>query len=363
MSTPSGILETPLLHEHRVANALLKEYAGCLLPEAFSDFDQEYRAAREEVAFFDTNWHAIFELTGRDRVKYLHAVTSNNIQALTEGRGVLALLLNPQGHILAELEIYVQAERVLVRSHASVRERTLATLEKYIISSDVKIEDLTSQMGSMAIEGPRAPIIVSQACGLTLAGLPEMAIKNETIGHIPIRFLRRSHFGMPGAEFIARRDILPSLWQKLLVAVGAQRGEPIGMETLNALRLEAGVPWFGVDFNDAMIPHEAALETTHISFTKGCYTGQEIVERVRSRGHVNRKRVTLKFSTAEPPVSGTKLHAGGADVGYVTSAAFSPAAGKAIGMGYLRREHFAPGNVVDFDGGTAEVMSAREGSS
>ncbi len=111
---------------------------------------------------------------------------------------------------------------------------------------------------------------------------------------------------------------------------------------------------FPVDFNDAMIPHEAALETTHISFTKGCYTGQEIVERVRSRGHVNRKRVPLKFSTAAPPAPGTKLLAGGAEVGYVTSSALSPRAG-AIGMGYVRREQFDPGSVVEFDGGTAEV--------
>jgi aminomethyltransferase len=127
------------------------------------------------------------------------------------------------------------------------------------------------------------------------------------------------------------------------------------MTTLNTLRLEGGVPWFPGDFNDAMIPHEAAIENTHISFNKGCYTGQEIVERVRSRGHVNRKRVMLKFSTATPPAPGTKLRAAGAEVGYITSAAFSPAAGTCIGMGYVRREQFASGSTVEFDGGTATV--------
>ncbi len=101
------------------------------------------------------------------------------------------------------------------------------------------------------------------------------------------------------------------MWRKLLAAVRARGGEPIGMKALNALRLEAGVPWFPLDFNDAMIPHEAVLENTHISFSKGCYTGQEIVERVRSRGHVNRKRVRLKFSAEAPPEPGTKLRAGG----------------------------------------------------
>jgi folate-binding protein YgfZ len=134
-------------------------------------------------------------------------------------------------------------------------------------------------------------------------------------------------------------------------------GASIGMEALNALRLEAGIPWFPLDFNDSVIPHEAALESTHISFSKGCYTGQEIVERVRSRGHVNRQRVRLSFSGAKVPVEGTKLLAGGTEAGYITSAAFSPEAGTAIGMGYLRREQAAGGSIVEFDGGTATVLT------
>jgi aminomethyltransferase len=129
------------------------------------------------------------------------------------------------------------------------------------------------------------------------------------------------------------------------------------MAAVNALRLDANVPWFPADFNDAMIPHEAVLENTHISFNKGCYTGQEIVERVRTRGHVNRKRVSLKFSTAVPPAPGTKLRVGEVEIGYVTSAAFSPKAGASIGMGYVRKEQFAPGSVVAFDGGTAAVTA------
>jgi folate-binding protein YgfZ len=141
--------------------------------------------------------------------------------------------------------------------------------------------------------------------------------------------------------------------------VHAAHGASIGMAALNALRLEAGIPWFPDDFNDTVIPHEAALEGTHLSFTKGCYTGQEIVERVRSRGQVNRRRVSLKFSSVKPPAPLTRLHAkdaAAAEVGIVTSSAFSPKAATAIGMGYVRREHNAPGTVLAFDGGTATVL-------
>jgi len=262
-------------------------------------------------------------LAGRDRVQYLHNISSGDIKSLAEGRGTLALLLNPQGHILAELEVYALPEKLLVLSHVSQRERTVATLKKYVIGSHVQIDDQTDRMGSVAVEGPRAMEVIADLCGVSVADLPEMSAQETAV------------------EGVA--------------AVRASGGEPIGMAALNALRLEAGVPWFPVDFNEAHIPHEAAVENTHISFNKGCYTGQEIVERVRSRGHVNRKRVLLKFSTATPPTSGTKLYAGGAEVGYVTSAAFSPATGTSIGMGYVRQAQFAPGSILEVHGGTAKV--------
>jgi len=350
-------METPLIELHRAAGTPIAEIDGCLLPESFSSLESEYAAAKERVALLDTDWHATLKLTGRDRVKYLHAITSNNIQALGIGQGTLALLLNPQGHILSELEIYVLAESVLVRTHVSARERTVATLKKFIIGSDVKVEDATDTTGSLAIEGPLAGPTVELLCGVKLDDMAAMAIRDVEIEGVVCQLIRRSHFGLPGAELIAGRVDLAPLWQNLLASVRAEGGQPIGMNALHTLHLEAGVPWYPADFNEAMIPHEAAVETTHISFNKGCYTGQEIVERVRSRGHVNRKRVSLKFSTIEPPSAGTKLRASGesAEIGFVTSAARSPNAQPAIGMGYVRREQFAPGSVVDFDGGTATV--------
>jgi folate-binding protein YgfZ len=348
-------MESTLLNEERSLGAKLVDLSGCTLPEQFAGFDLEYRAAREAVAIFDTGWHAALTFRGPDRARYLNAILTNNILALTEGRGTLALLLNPQGHILFELEVYALGDGFVGRTHASARQRAFTELDKYIIMDDVRLEDLTDQVGSFAIEGPRAAAIVQQATGLALGDLPDLAIRDLVVERVPCHFLRRSHFGQPGAELIARRERLPSLWQKLLTAVRAHGGEPIGMTALNALRLEAGIPWFPADFNDTMIPQEAAIESTHVSFTKGCYTGQEIVERVRSRGHVNRRRVGLKFSTSEPPSPGTKLRSAVEEAGVITSSAFSPAESAAIGMGYIRREYTIPGHTLEFAGGTAIV--------
>ena len=352
-------METPLIQEEQNAGARFAEYNGCRLPELFSSFDAEYRAARESVALFDTNWHAIVELTGPDRVRYLNAIVSNDVKTLGEGMGTLALLLNPQGHILAELEIYALQDKLLVLSHGSVRERTVATLDKFIIMDDVTLSDVTEQFGTIAVEGPRAGTVISEACGLSLEGFSEHAIAEVKIDGVPCHLIRHSHFSQPGAEIVAPRESLPMMWKFLYGSVHALHGAPIGMRALNALRLEADVPWFPDDFNDTVIPHEAALEATHISFSKGCYTGQEIVERVRSRGQVNRRRVCLKFSSAEPPAPLTRLRAKDAEaneVGIITSSAFSPATGVAIGMGYVRREYNSPGSILDSDGGTAEVF-------
>ncbi len=358
-------MDTPLLDEHKLAGVSLASFHGCNLPDVFSSFADEYRAAREAVAIFDTNWHTIVELSGPDRVRYLNAIVSNDVKTLGEGRGTLALLLNPQGHILAELEIYALQEKLRVLSHASVRERTVATLDKFIIMDDVTLSDVTEQFGSFAIEGPRAGTVIAEACGLAPEGFSEHAIAEVQIDGVACHLIRHSHFGLPGAEIIAPRERLAPLWKNLRASVLAQHGAATGMRALNTLRLEAGIPWFPDDFNDTVIPQEAALEATHISFSKGCYTGQEIVERVRSRGQVNRRRVQLKFSTAEPAAVLTRLYAASAEdktaepkeVGIVTSSAFSPAAKAAIGMAYVRREHNSPGSILDCNGGTATVVT------
>jgi folate-binding protein YgfZ len=351
-------LETPLIELEQAAGAKLAANWGCLLPEIFSTFEDEYRAARGSLVIFDTNWHAIINLSGPDRLRYLNAIVSNDVKNLKEGSGTLALLLNPQGRILAELEIYALKDRLLTLSHASLRQRTIETLDKYIIMDDVTLEDVTDKLGTLAIEGPQAARTIEKAYGFDLDELPDLAIRSVHIDSMPCEMIRRSHFGYVGMEVVAPQKSLKQIWENLLELVRSRGGLPMGMKALEALRLEAGIPFYPADFNDTVIPHEAAVETTHISFTKGCYTGQEIVERVRSRGQVNRRRVNLKFSTPEPPAAGIRLSVDGKELGLVTSSAFSPKAGTAIGMGYSRREHDTPGSILDVDDGTAAEVVA-----
>jgi folate-binding protein YgfZ len=357
----ASTLETPLAEAHRAAGAEFAEFFGVRLPAQFADPLAEYEAARNNVALVDTNFRAVFALTGPDRVRYLNAVTSGNIRDLTPGQSALGLLLNAQGHMLAELMTLVLEDRLLVLSHAYLRQRTFEILERFIIMDDATLADDTAQTGTLAIEGPKAPDLLRKLMHVEYMQLPDgahvTAVLDSAGAAIPCRVLRHSLFGIRGAELLLPRESLSAAWQALTAAARVQGGAPIGYRALNMLRLEAGIPWFGTDFDEHQIPQEAGVESTHISFTKGCYTGQEIVERVRSRGHVNRRLTGLLFNSAEVPKPGaTVLAKDGTEAGHITSAAFSPLAGKATGMAYLRREYLEPGTTLQCGNMAAEVI-------
>ena len=357
----ASTLETPLAEAHGAAGAEFTEFFGVRLPAQFGDPLAEYEAARNSVALVDTNFRAVFALTGPDRVRYLNAVTSGNIRDLTPGQSALGLLLNAQGHMLAELITLVLEDRLLVLSHAYLRQRTFEILDRFIIMDDATIADETAQTGTLAIEGPKAPDLLRKLMQVEYMQLPAgahvTAVLDSSGAAIPCRVLRHSLCGFRGAELLLPRPSLPAAWQALNAGARALGGSPIGYRALNMLRLEAAIPWFGTDFDEHQIPQEAGVESTHISFTKGCYTGQEIVERVRSRGHVNRRLTGLLFSSSEVPNAGaTVLATDGTEAGHITSAAFSPLAGKATGMAYLRREYLEPGTTLQCGNMAAEVI-------
>jgi folate-binding protein YgfZ len=354
-------LETPLLDLHRSAHAEISEYFGTLLPSRFANFQTEYSAARDSVALVDTNFRAFLNFSGPDAQRYVNAVLTSNIRDLKPGLGAVGLLLTPQGHILAEVKTLALDSALLAVSHAMVRERTFSTFDKFIIMDDVTLTDVTPSTGTLDLVGPRAAALISDVGGIKFADLPELAHREIMLGSIPCRAVHYKWAGNPCAMLIAAGENLLPLWRELESRVREQGGTVAGMEAIDSLRLECGTPWFGRDYDDKNIPHEAGLEHSHISYEKGCYTGQEIVERVRSRGHANRRLTSLQFLASEPPAAGTKLATSGegaaTEVGDVTSAAFSPLLQRPIGLGYVRREHAAVGTRLDAAGATAEVIS------
>lgn len=368
-------IETPLAGVHRRSGAKVGVWFGCALPGDFGDAREEQRFANESVALIDKNYRAYFTFSGADRVRYLNAILTNNVKELGSGEGVVSLLLNAQGRILAEMETFAEPENIFCVSYLMISERLAEVLEKYIIMDDVTFIDDAEKFGTLAVEGPRAAEVVEELTGVDLNSLRELgwvdvavssrageratadkASSGNSEGAIPCRVVRR----FAGAEFIVERDKLEEFWEVLLDATRRHGGGPMGYEALSAQRLVQGVPWFGYDFGEKQIPHEAGLELSHISYTKGCYTGQEIVERVRSRGQVNRRRVELLFSGEGVPENGAELLMDGKAVGFVTRAARSWFPPCVLGMGYLGKENRSVGAQVQWSRGSAKVVEFAE---
>lgn len=355
---------TPLKSEHEKLGAHFAQYFGCTLPANYGEAQREYKFASESVALIDTNYRCVLSLAGADRVRYLNAMLTGNIRDLAPGHGNISLLLSPQGRILAEVETLALEDRLLVLSYAMIRAKLVETFDKFIIMDDVTMEDWTEKFGTLALEGPKAAVILREVCALDLHALEEFAHVEKNVSGISCRIMRTSASGTASAEFLVAREHLVALWNLLLGAAKKHGGGPVGYEALNILRLEEGIAWYGVDFDENQIPHQAALEATHISYIKGCYTGQEIVERVRSRGQIQRRRVMLRFLGDAIPRAGEPLFAPsaenpaerGAEIGFVTRSARSPKFGAVIGMGYVRREQMDAGSKVKWSGGDAEVF-------
>lgn len=279
---------------------------------------------------------------GEDRVRLLHAMTTNHIQQLTAGQGCYAFFLNPQGRILADANIFVLPDRILIDVEPDVRERLFQHLDKFIIADDVTLEDASESLSAMGVEGPGA----AEAIVAMGAPVPESAYSHlDWNGAIVARV---SSTGLPGFRIFAPKEQLPSF----VAADG---------ESIRIARLEHGKPRYGEDIFDTTLPQETQ-QMHALHFSKGCYIGQEIVERIRSRGHVNRLLTGLRIDAPTAPSSGTKLTAEGAEIGEITSAAFSPGLGKVVALGYVRAQYAAAGSRLragDSDAVTTAVF--REG--
>lgn len=277
-------------------------------------------ALRESAAWLDLGDRGRIFVSGRDRVRLLHNITTNHVKQLTPGRGSYAFILTPQGRIQADLNMLALEDRFLLDVEPESRERVQELIRKYVIADDVKLEDASESLTSIGVEGPRA----AEALAAAGAPVPEAAYAHAAWDDI--RVARISLTGQPGF-----RVFLPGARKEEVIT---RLGLPAASrEEAAVLRIENGVPRYPDDLADAL-PQETR-QLHGVNFQKGCYLGQEIVERIRARGHVNRELVKLVLNTA--PAPGAKLIAAdGQEAGLITSAAYSPVLGKTVALGYAR---------------------------
>ncbi len=344
---------SPLFDLHVSRGATLGEYHGALVPARFTDPVAEHRSVRESAGLFDYSFRAKFAMKGQDRARFLHRIVSNDVKNLTPGQGTYAMLLTAQGHIIADFRILCEEDSLLIDTDADLRDKTMQALGRYIIGDRVQIEAL--ELFTLALQGPRARGVLEESLHVELPDLAEYGNFSTNCGGIPVRVVRTSSTGEEGYEIWAGAEGVKRIWE--LALASADEMLSCGTEALESLRIEAGIPRYGPDFGEDTLPLEAGLLNA-LSFTKGCYVGQEIVERARSRGHVNWNLVGLIVDSPQPPLAGEKFLSEGKEIGEVTSACVSPTLSKTIALGYARREVSEPGTKLRLASGAAVEVAA-----
>ncbi|MBS1872289.1 MAG: folate-binding protein YgfZ [Acidobacteria bacterium] len=278
-----------------------------------------YQALRESAAWIDLSGRGKIRVTGEDRARLLHAMTTNDVQNLKPGDACYAFFLNAQGRILADVNILCFEDHFLLDTEPETARKVFEHLDKFIIADDVTLEDSTAELASVAVEGPAAN------------GVPAPAAN---------AFPRLTFTGAEGWFAIcpaAEKDALAAA----LTAAGVAEAD---LEAANVVRIENGKPRYGDDISERFLAQETN-EMRALHFSKGCYLGQEIVERVRSRAQIHRRLMPVHLETDQPPAAGSKLQAGGKDAAEITSAAYSPALGKTVALAYVRID-LKPGDAV-----------------
>ena len=279
-----------------------------------------YEALRRGAAWLDLSARARFRVSGRDRARYLHNVTSNEVKKMTPGSRCYAFVLTPQGRIQADLDLFCFADHFLIDTEPDLREKLPPLILKYKVADQVELEDITAQTAAVGVEGPEAPAIRAAVAA------PEVTLLDASLT------------GQPGFRaWCAAGD-----FAELVRRVETAGAVPAGAEDARTVRIENGRPRYGEDIRETSLPQET--EQMHaVSFTKGCYLGQEIVERIRAQGHVNKLLVRVEIDAAEPVAAGAKLAADGKDAGEITSSVVSPQSGRVAALAYVRTPYAASG--------------------
>ena len=321
-------------------------------PANFGDVRTEFDALLSGSGVYDLGSRAKIALTGGDRVRWLNGMVTNNIRDLGVGHGVYAFLLNPQGHILADLYAYNRGDSILVDTDQSQLERVLATFERYIIMDDVEVANLSGQLTAVGVAGPEAREVLRKA-GLEIPEWQPLQFAELEWQGVPITVV---HGDNPATESF-ELWVAPLNAASLRESLAKAGAKPVGTSALELLRIASGIPRYGQDIRERDLPQETEQQRA-LHFTKGCYIGQEIVERIRSRGNVHRKFSGFSIE-GTLPAPGVKVQVEGKDVGEVTSVASLPVAGgeRQVALGYIRREVALPGKQLQVGDASATVAN------
>ena len=340
--TVGEIKEHLSLHEfHSALGANFATVNGLEVVSDYGDALGEHSALLDSAGVLDLSFRSRLCLVGADRVRFLHGQVTNDIKALRQGEGCYAALVTAKGRMQSDLNIYNLGEELLLDFEPGLSGMVSQRLEKYIVADDVQVVDAAPLCGLLSVQGPSAQQVIK-----ALALFPDVRIKAFGISKVndpnlgEMYLMNRPRAGANGFDLFVPNASLAAVADKMIAAAKVVGGRVCGWTALEMARIEAGVPRFGVDIDETNFPQETGIDARAVSYTKGCYIGQEVLNRIHTMGHVNRQlcRLRLAGQLQTLPAKGDKVFQGEREVGYVTSALASPALEANIALGYVRKE-------------------------
>lgn len=341
------ILQKVPLHEvHVDCGATMKERDNWLVPASYNDVLFEYAAVRERVAgVIDLSSRGRFRVSGSEAVPFLNGLITNDMKSLKENEWMPAAFPNVQGRLIASVRVVRLPDEsgakptpvFLIDTEAATHEHVLNAIQRFTLAGDFHVDDITRQVVLLSVQGKTAAEIVRSLLGEAPANLPANGVLVVQWQQKTLTVVRATHTAEDGFDLIVDADSASSLWKALI-----EGADPVGHDALEMLRIEAGLPRYGLDMDENNVVTEVLDEA--VSFSKGCYVGQEIIARIKYRGHVAKKLVGITFDRIVKLDHETKIKAADEkEIGRITSSMLSPHLGRTIALGYVKYDYVAPG--------------------
>lgn len=347
--------QSRLHDQHQQLGATFDETAGWSIPAHYGSVAAEHAAVRHAVGLSDLSHRGKLRVTGDDRIKWLQSIISNDILPLQPGQGRYSSFLTHKGKMLGYFRLYIQPDAVWIEDVGEVGDATFQALRKFLLyGTKAKMDNCLESWGLLLVSGPKAAELIAAAFGTDVRSLGLLNQIPATIGGHPALIIRTEETGEQDFELLLPADGVTAAWEQLMTA-----GTPFGIKAVGAaardiLRIEAGLPKAGPDLNEEIVPPEANLEGKAFSLSKGCYPGQEVVARMDTYGNVRRHLVGLVVQDQAVPPKGSKLFSGDREVGWISSAVFSPQQQAVLAFGFPLRDFSSPGTAL-----TVEVAGTR----
>lgn len=340
----------PLHDLHAVAGGRFDTRSGREAVASYGDPAGEYRAVRSAVGVVDRGPFGIVEVTGRDRATFLHALLSNDVKSLAPGLGCAATLLDIHGKVQVTLLVWALEDRILLITPPGTAEGTLEALDRYLFAEKAVLRNATAELAPLMLAGPGASALVERLSGVRPAETPWSSVTAKLAGASVWLVRGGGETGEVEVWLLGEAKDAPELW-RAVVDAGAR---PVGTDAFESLRIEAGTVVWGQDVDATVLLPEIPFAHL-VSYTKGCYVGQEVVVRIRDRGHVNRSLRGLVLAGDTVPSHGALVEADGREVGHVTSATRSLGLARPIALAFVRRDHGEPGTLVTVREGSTAI--------